>query len=82
MTRYCEDLENITKSHENQRSDILLNEIIINKKKFLNFLLFLLERQPKVQMTEKIFQINQIIRKREKRKSCGMTTNVKSNTDM
>ena len=32
MTRYCEDLENITKSHENQRSDILLNEIIINEK--------------------------------------------------
>jgi hypothetical protein len=36
-------------------------------------------RQQKVQMTEQIFQINQIIRKREKRKSCGMTTNVKHN---
>jgi hypothetical protein len=46
------------------------------------FFFFLLVRQQKVQMTEKIFQINQVIGKREKRKSCGMTTNVKSNTDM
>ena len=35
--KLCEDLENITKPHENQRSDPLLNETI---KQFLNFLLF------------------------------------------
>jgi hypothetical protein len=30
--KLCEDLENITKPHENQRSDPLLNETIINEK--------------------------------------------------
>jgi hypothetical protein len=37
--KLCEDLENITKPHENQRSYPLLNETIINEKRS-DFFLF------------------------------------------